>query len=88
MKGRTVEALLLLDTSWYGSHLGDVMKLLTGRHVADQLGIRDTTRCRLGYVAMTRATSLLCLAVEEQHINGYEEELKASGWQIQHVRHS
>ncbi|WP_424191180.1 UvrD-helicase domain-containing protein [Ampullimonas aquatilis] len=92
-KGQTHSATLVLETFYLSHFLHGLMPWLLGKH---QNGTRCTTdkaaqRLLQMYVAMTRPTHLLCLALRKGSLgtgNAYssnQEKLIASGWRIQHL---
>ena len=93
VKGQSHVATLLLSTNWYGAHSSTrIMPWLTGQKVNGKgVGSRDKQRLLNSYVAMTRPSHLLCLAVPRQALGGEKnhdvniEKLKSSGWRVAHV---
>jgi hypothetical protein len=92
-KGQTHLATLILETFNQSHFLHSMMPWLLGRH---QNGARCTSdkaaqRLLQVYVAMTRPTHLLCLALRRGSLgvgDAYalnQEKLVAQGWRIQHV---
>ncbi|MBT8226140.1 MAG: UvrD-helicase domain-containing protein [Dactylosporangium sp.] len=88
VKGQTHTATLVLDTYNNGHHMERILPWLLGDRVGDQGVSSDLAakRLRLAYVAMTRPTHLLCLALRRSSIGKgceYEankEKLVANGW--------
>ena len=64
MKGQTHLATMLLNTFWYGHSSMKMLPWLLGQKAnASAAGDRDRRRLVQSYVAMTRPTHLICLAV-------------------------
>lgn len=89
VKGETLCAVLVLETIFY-EH--DLMVLIDKGYLKGQLP-NANPRKRLAehlkriYVAMTRPTNLLCLAVLDEHIkDGDLQALDKLGWAIKEVR--
>jgi len=89
VKGETLRALLVLETIFY-EH--DLRVLIDKGYLKGQL-TNANPRERLAehlkriYVAMTRPTDLLCLAVLDEHIkDGDLQSLEKLGWAIEEVR--
>jgi len=93
VKGETHTATLVLDSLYHGHHLGELKPWLLGsksggssmshrgRHVLE--GPRMHGRPKLHYVAMTRPTHLLCLAMGKDAFNEAElQTLADRGWTI------
>ena len=89
VKGQTHTATLVLETFWYGHNLAHILPWFTnekhGWKKAD--GVRQESRLKLHYVAMTRPTHLLCLAMKQSALN--DEQMKAiqtRGWRLLQVQ--
>jgi len=90
VKGQTHLATLLLETFHYDHTLKAVMPWLVGDNegATNRTSERSKQRLRMAYVAMTRPTSLLCLAVRQSslgaadQVNATKEKLIARGWEI------
>jgi hypothetical protein len=93
VKGETHTATLVLDSFYYAHHLSELKPWLLGfktggstvnkrgKSVAE--GTRMLGRLKLHYVAMTRPTHLLCLAMRrDAFAEGELDILKARGWAI------
>lgn len=91
VKGQTHTATLVLETFWHDHNLESLKEWLMGtRCNGSNLGVRDTCRLKLHYVAMTRPTHLLCLAMKRSSLedsNGetYINTLQEYGWNIKCV---
>ena len=92
-KGQTHSATLVLETFNQSHFLHSLMPWLLGKH---QNGTKCTTdkaaqRLLQIYVAMTRPTHLLCLALRNGSLgtgtaySSNQETLIANGWRIQHL---
>lgn len=92
-KGQTHSATLVLETFNQTHFLHGLMPWLTGQHQNGAKCTSDKAMQRLLqiYVAMTRPTHLLCLALRQSSLGGgkelaaNQEKLIARGWQIQHL---
>jgi len=91
VKGQTHTATLVLETFWYKHNLESLREWLTGMR-CDGTGLGDRERCRLKlhYVAMTRPTHLLCLAMKRSTfegsngtlLNDHISALRDHGWDV------
>lgn len=96
VKGETHTATLVLETFWNDHNLESIKDWL----YADKNkkgyagpGVRIPTRLRIHYVAMTRPTHLLCLAMKRSTFEDNKGsvnhhaigQLKARGWQVKEV---
>lgn len=92
-KGQTHLATLVLETFNHSHFLDSLMPWLLGNHQNGMKcnGGRATQRLRQIYVAMTRPTHLLCLALRSGSLGvgaaytSNQEKLIARGWRIQHL---
>lgn len=87
-KGQTHTATLVVDTMFHSYDLAKVKPWLLGSRSG--LGAGDTAqlagRLRLNYVAMTRPTHLLCLAMRREDIDSTEEQkLIDRGWRVRTI---
>lgn len=92
VKGQTHLATLLLETFNYEHSLKSVIPWLIGDRIGGQgCNDRTTKRLRLIYVAMTRPTHLLCLALPESSLGPpatrplIRERLADAGWNIEEL---
>lgn len=87
VKGETHTATLILDSFYHGHHLVALKPwLLRSRSGRGSAGIRDASRMKLHYVAMTRPTHLLCLAMREDSLDPKEVDLlKQRRWRVGRV---
>jgi hypothetical protein len=87
VKGETHLATLLLETFWYKHDLPELIPFLCGcgdRNLFKKKRSRE--RAKRVFVGMTRPTELLCLALNEAHLEeGQAEALAESGWKVQHL---
>jgi hypothetical protein len=84
VKGETHTATLVLDTFFYGHQLKELKPWLLGAKTggANQTA-RTLGRLRLHYVAMTRPSHLLCLAMRRDSLTDAEiAKLRARGWRV------
>jgi DNA helicase II / ATP-dependent DNA helicase PcrA len=89
VKGQTHTATLVLETFWYGHNLELILPWITqkknGWKKAD--GIRQEARLKLHYVAMTRPTHLLCLAMKQGASNNeHMGVIRTLGWRLLQVQ--
>jgi hypothetical protein len=93
VKGQTHTATLVLDTAWYGCNLEHIVPWLSGENVGrptKKNAARDITRLKTHYVAMTRPSHLLCLALRKKALCGKDGQidskllgkLRGRGWKI------
>jgi DNA helicase-2/ATP-dependent DNA helicase PcrA len=93
VKGETHTATLVLESFFHQHHLSELKPWLLGeREGGSRQGARGKTvhegprmlgRLRLHYVAMTRPTHLLCLAMRKSTFKAPElEQLTRRGWEI------
>ena len=87
VKGQTHRATLVLDTFWSGrngkTNLAYISDWICGKKFGcGNEGANNLTRLKCHYVAMTRPTDLLCLAMQKTHVDGMREELGACGWNL------
>lgn len=95
VKGKTTTATLVLETYWKGRGGLHNLELLLPWLCGDKSGFADTgveqrSRLKVHYVAMTRPTHLLCLAMKTTTLAGSDgkewlQKMKRRGWQIRHV---
>ena len=87
VKGQTHRSTLVLDTFWSGrkgkTNLAYISDWLCRKKSGSRNeGAQNLTRLKCHYVAMTRPTDLLCLAIHKSHVDGLREELSACGWNL------
>jgi hypothetical protein len=94
IKGETHNATLVLETFWYSHNLESLLPWLDGRKSGGESeNERQKYRLKLHYVAMTRPTHLLCLAMKRTTFTQRDGSLdaeqvlavKAQGWNIQEL---
>ena len=92
VKGQTHLATLLLNTYWHGHSAKRMMPWLLGlRTNGENAGTQDVQRLLHAYVAMTRPSHLLCLAVPRSALGGDGifdkdiETIKRKGWQVAEI---
>lgn len=98
VKGQTHTATLVLETFWQDRkgrlNLEMLVPWLDGSKSGDQqFGVQQKTRLKVHYVAMTRPTHLLCLAMKRSTFEDSKRELdhedvqklEGRGWQIRLV---
>ena len=83
-KGETHTATLVLETYYYDFDLKQLLKLLKGQTIASAK--RADHKKKLLYVAMSRATHLLCLAMNREHVSDEDKtELESLGFVIKNI---
>jgi DNA helicase II / ATP-dependent DNA helicase PcrA len=94
VKGKTVSAMLVLETFWKDHNLQKLVPWLCGKHAEiKKIGKEQNERLKLHYVAMTRPTDLLCLAMKASTFRDNKGEmdealrkgLEDHGWRVQVV---
>jgi len=84
VKGQTHTATLVLETFWHEHSLARLRNWLSGKaRGAPAGGSRIQTHLKTHYVAMTRPTHLLCIAMKRDDLS--EEDigrLEACGWRV------
>ena len=83
VKGQTHTATLVLETAWHGLNLSQIISWLSeeARGASDRDGVRQMARLRTHYVAMTRPSHLLCLALHVQSLSqSLIDKLKQREW--------
>ncbi|RMO86312.1 UvrD/REP helicase [Pseudomonas syringae pv. philadelphi] len=92
-KGQTHTATLVLETFNYDHFIASLLPWATGQkiHGGARPGKRITQRLLAMYVAMTRPTHLLCLAISRRTLSEGEAfdancaRLREQGWDIEHL---
>jgi hypothetical protein len=86
IKGETHTATLVLETFWFDGNLKSLLPCLMDRGKGKPVKKRQEKRRRIHYVAMTRPTHLLCLAIRAGDVDSQtQEKLEKVGWRIQVV---
>ena len=92
VKGQTHLATLLLSTYWHAHSAKEMMPWLLGERLNGRgAGPRNAQRLLHTYVAMTRPSHLLCLAVPRSALGGDQAldqkiaTLKGRGWQVAEI---
>ena len=87
VKGETHTATLVLDTYYHGHNLSTLKPWLLGTKAGRGTeGIRNLARLKQHYVAMTRPTHLICLAMREDALTSTDIiALKRRTWRIARV---
>lgn len=92
VKGQTHLATLLLSTYWYEHSAKEMVPWLLGEESnGEGVGQRNTQRLLHTYVAMTRPSHLLCLAVprsalgDDQALDQNIATLKGRGWLVAEI---
>jgi hypothetical protein len=87
VKGETHTATLVLDTFYYKHHLETLKPWLLGQKTGQgNESKRNLSRLKQHYVAMTRASHLLCLGMREDVFSSDELlQLKSSPWRLARV---
>lgn len=90
VKGETMDATLVLSTYFYAHDLQQLIKAgpIRGKRPtpAKEKQVRYQDNVKRAYVAMTRPTRLLCLAIRNDQITAvHRAEMEALGWRFQIV---
>ena len=86
VKGQTHTATLLLETYFRTHDLPALLPYLKGKPPRKTPNKTTLSRLPLAYVAMTRPTHLLCLAMHADHVSENDlEELREIGWNIERL---
>lgn len=90
VKGETMDATLVLSTYFHAHDLQQLIEAGPIRGVrpppAKEKQVRFQDNVKRAYVAMTRPTRLLCLAVRSDHVSAvYKAEMERIGWTFQSV---
>jgi len=89
VKGRTLKAILVLETFVRSHDLLELVKegYLLGQQPAHAPKERLSQHLKRVYVAMTRPTGLLCLAMLDSHVSANDRQtLETLGWHVQDIR--
>jgi hypothetical protein len=89
VKGQTHTATLVLETFWYDHNLELILPWLTQKKqgLKKTDGVRQEARLKLHYVAMTRPTHLLCLAMKQGGLNDEDMGvIQTLGWRLLQVQ--
>lgn len=87
VKGETHTATLVLETYYFGHHLVSLKPWLLGQKSGrGREGIRNLSRLRQLYVAMTRPSHLLCMAARADTFSeGEIDQLMSVSWRVARV---
>lgn len=87
IKGETHTATLVLDSFFKRHHLETLKPWFLGqKEGGEKEGVENQSRLKQHYVAMTRPTHLLCLAMKENYFTHEEiEQLKDRQWRVARV---
>jgi len=95
VKGEDHAATLVLETFWHNNNLEKLLSWLIGDKTGkDSEGNRQQSRLKAHYVAMTRPSHLLCLAMKMSSFKDIQDGLNKTiikklvdrGWQIKFVK--
>lgn len=82
VKGQTHLATLAVESYWYGPNIKGILSCLYGKSIR-QPKVHDLMRMKCHYVALTRASGLVCVALPISSVK--EEEivlLQQNGWNV------
>ncbi len=86
VKGETHTATLVLETFWNKHNIDSLMAWLQGCPTENPPKTQNETRLKVHYVAMTRPTHLLCLAIKKESLEGDNGDvmrrLEERGWTV------
>jgi DNA helicase II / ATP-dependent DNA helicase PcrA len=94
VKGETHTGTLVLETFWHEPNISSIKAWLTGEKIGENAaGTRILNRLKLHYVAMTRPSHLICLAISKSLFFAKEADdgktliakLLKRGWEVQYV---
>lgn len=88
VKGLTLTAILVLESYIYTHDMEELISrgFLSGAHPGRVKQVRLGDHIRRMYVAMTRPTDLLCIAVHAEHVDDKQRtDLERCGWHIAEV---
>ena len=94
VKGETHDATLVLETYWHDHNLHSILNwLCDARRGCRNVGVRIRNRLKIHYVAMTRPSYLLCLAMKKTSFENAKGEVNSEifdklsnlGWSIVQV---
>lgn len=87
VKGETHTATLVMETYFRGHHLASLMPWLMAKKAGrGNEGVLNISRLKQHYVAMTRPSHLLCLAMREDAFTAEElTQLKNIPWRVARV---
>ena len=88
VKGQTHTATLVLETFWHKHNIALLLPWLAKKKQgADGADDKQRNRLKLHYVAMTRPTHLLCIAMKRDVLNDKDiDAIRAHGWQLLQVQ--
>jgi len=82
IKGETHTATLYLETYYYGDYESSRLKeYFKGNRSTGNEGVRVKESLKMAYVGMSRPTHLLCVAVHENRVKTYLNEIPGSLWE-------
>lgn len=84
VKGETHAATLLVETFIHPSHdLASLVPVLAGQKHGSELTANDISHCLRAFVALTRASDLICVALFDEHVSQKEADgMAAMGWNV------
>ena len=86
VKGQTHEAILVLETCFHKHDLSEIFPYLVGDCIEDPCDRIKFHYLPLTYVACTRPTHLLCLAIRKDHLTENQQgQLKKFGWNVHNL---
>lgn len=83
-KGETHTSTLYLETYYQKKHESErLIEFMKGNYNSKLAQkSQHTESLKMAYVGMTRPSHFLCVAMHQSRIDGHEEELSNSGWQV------
>lgn len=94
VKGETHTATLVLETFWHNHNLESILEWVCANNFGcGKTGVRNINRLKIHYVAMTRPSHLLCLAMKKSNFEDDNGQVKSElydklverGWDIKIV---
>jgi hypothetical protein len=87
VKGETHAATLVVETFAKQRDLEVLLPVLTAENHGSQLKDSLRSHCKRVFVAMSRPSHLLCLAISAEHVDDTQiAKLKANGWKLVRVQ--
>ncbi|OAM90389.1 hypothetical protein AW736_07885 [Termitidicoccus mucosus] len=88
VKGETHAATLLVETYIHPTHdLASLVPVLAGQKHGSELSANEMSHCLRAFVALTRASDLICVALFDEHVSSKEADgMVAAGWIVERLR--
>lgn len=88
VKGETHAATLLVETFIHPSHdLASLVQVLAGQKHGSELPANDISHCLRAFVALTRASDLIGVALFDEHVSQKEADgMATAGWNVERLK--